>query len=142
MPSPNLILDIPAWCKWDPSPAIYFNISIHPGDEVSLAVSGEGTSGMAIIENHTTCETVGELLTSSNEICKSGVNWAVELWGDGNSTNSFADFGTITFSNAVASTPNGKSGPSNATGYSFGEGKNLTTVWTTDTEVAVQFIGN
>lgn len=147
IPSPDLILNTLAWCTVDPDKPSYFhNISINYGDEVSLTVIAGGKLGTAVIENHTTGEKVGETLTSRDDICRNGVNWMVELWGGfDNSANPFADFDTVTFSGAMASTSHGKSGLSNATEYtltSSAEYKNLTTVLITDTNVIVQYKGN
>ena len=143
IPSPDLILDTLAWVQLDPNEALLFSdISFNQGDQVNLSVIAGSALGVAVIENFTTGEKAGKTLELSNEVCKNGVMWIVQLWGEDGSPNPFANFDTVTFSGALASTPSGNFGPSTAQIYSVQNGGigNLTTISTSNTDVTVQYI--
>ena len=143
IPSPDLILDTLAWVQLDSNEALLFSdISFDEGDQVSLSVIAGSTSRVVVIENLTTGKKAGERLELSNKVCKNGVLWEVQLWGEDGSASPFANFGTVTFSGALASTPSGNFGPSTAQIFSVQNGGNesLTTVSVSDTDVTIQYI--
>ena len=143
IPSPDLILDTLAWVQRDSREALFFSdISFDQGDQVNLSVITGSTSGVVVIENLTTGKKAGERLELSNKVCKNGVLWEVQLWGEDGSACSFANFGTVTFSGALASTPSGNFGPSTAQIFSVPNAgnENLTTVSTSNTDVTVRYI--
>ena len=106
-----------AWYEWYPDYAYDFSgISFSAGDSVKLTVTASSTtSGTAVIENLTTGKTVTQDITSSSALCEENAEWIVEDYEEGDSLVPFADFGTVTFTGASATTGSGSVGPSGAT---------------------------
>lgn len=93
-----------AWYEWFPAPAYDFTgITISAGDDIKLSVTAiTPTSGIAVIDNLTNGQTASQNLTSSVPLCGQNAEWIVEDYWEGNGLVPFADFGTVTFTNAVA----------------------------------------
>ncbi|KZT63531.1 putative aspergillopepsin, partial [Daedalea quercina L-15889] len=106
-----------AWYEWYPDYAYDFSgISFSAGDTVKLTVTATSTtSGTAVIENVSTGKTVTQDITSSSALCEENAEWIVEDYEEGDSLVAFADFGTVTFTSAEATTTSGTVGPSGAT---------------------------
>ena len=102
----SLFLPRTAWYEWYPGLALIFSdISISAGDAISLSViASSTTSGRARIANVTNGKTVEQILTSNTPLCGQSAEWIVEDYDYLHSTNlvPFADFGTVTFTGAVA----------------------------------------
>ncbi|KAI1324742.1 acid proteinase [Xylariaceae sp. FL0255] len=99
-----------AWYEWYPDYAYDFTgISISSGDQVKVTVTADTTSsGTAVIENLTTNQTVTHSFSGeSDSLQELNAEWIVEDFEEGNSLVDFADFGTVTFTNAVATTSSG-----------------------------------
>lgn len=94
-----------AWYEWYPGPpATYFsNIEVSAGDEISLSVTATSpNSGIATVNNLTKRQTASQKLTSDAPLCGQNAEWIVEDAMEVNGLAPFADFGTVTFTNAVA----------------------------------------
>lgn len=108
-----------AWYEWYPDYAYDFSgISISEGDSIKVTVEASTEStGTATVENLTNGQSVTHKFTGSTQgdLCETNAEWIVEDFESNGSLVSFADFGTVTFTNAEA-TSNGRTvGPSGAT---------------------------
>ncbi|KAJ7039098.1 aspergillopepsin [Mycena alexandri] len=115
-----------AWFEYFPAFATDFTgITIAAGNTIKLtATVASATSGSVTIENVSTGVTVSKALTSSARLCQENAEWIVEDFEEGNSLVPFADFGTVTFTNAVATL----------------NSKVLTSVSTSSSSVTVQYV--
>ncbi|KAH9836726.1 peptidase A4 family-domain-containing protein [Rhodofomes roseus] len=106
-----------AWYEWYPDYAYDFSgISFSAGDVVTVTVTAASTtSGTAVIENTTTGQRVSQDITSSSALCEENAEWIVEDYEENGGLVPFANFGTVTFSGAAATTSSGSVGPGNAT---------------------------
>jgi len=95
-----------AWYEWWPAFAEDFdNFAVHAGDVIIVtATATSKTSGKVSIENKTTGHTVSKSLTSSSALCLENAEWIVEDYEEGGSEVPFANFGTVNFQHAVATT--------------------------------------
>jgi hypothetical protein len=101
-----------AWFEWFPNFATDFTgIPISAGHVISLSVTATSSSaGTAVIENTSTGVTVTKALTapdSSAHLQGQNAEWIVEDFEEGDSLVPFADFGTVIFTDAVATTGSG-----------------------------------
>ncbi|TVY87163.1 Aspergillopepsin [Lachnellula willkommii] len=105
-----------AWYEWYPDYAYDFTgISFSAGDSVSVSVkSSSSTAGTAVIENLTTGKTVSKSLTSTAALGGQNAEWIVEDFEENGSLVTFADFGTVTFTDATAGYTGGSEGSSGA----------------------------
>ncbi|KAH9931596.1 peptidase A4 family-domain-containing protein [Fomitopsis serialis] len=132
-----------AWYEWYPDYAYDFSgISFSSGDTVKLTVTASSTTaGKAVIENVSTGKTVSKSITSSSALCEENAEWIVEDYEEGSSLVPFADFGTVTFTGASASTGSGSTGPSGATIIDIKQNnKVLTSVSTGSSSVTVKYV--
>ncbi|KAJ5194514.1 uncharacterized protein N7498_007952 [Penicillium cinerascens] len=108
-----------AWYEWYPDYAYDFSgISISAGDVIKLSVDASSdTTGTATIENVSNGESVTHTFTGGvdGDLCEYNAEWIVEDFESGSSLVPFADFGTVTFSNAEATDGSSTVGPSGAT---------------------------
>lgn len=131
------------WYEWYPDYAYDFSgITFSAGDVVTLTVTATSTkAGTAVIENVTKGKTVTKSITSSSALCEENAEWIVEDYEEGSSLVPFADFGTVTFTNAEATTSSGTVGPSGATIIDIEQSnKVLTSVSTTSSSVTVSYV--
>ena len=105
-----------AWYEWFPDYAYYFSdIDIEAGDVITVTVTATSTtSGSATITNQSRDQTVVQQLSSTSALCESNAEWIVEDFSTSSGLVPFADFGTVTSTNALATTPNGNVGPGGA----------------------------
>ncbi|KAJ7496981.1 peptidase A4 family-domain-containing protein [Mycena latifolia] len=133
-----------AWFEYFPAFATDFSgIPISAGNTIKLtATVSSATSGTVMIENLSTGVTVSRALTSSARLCQENAEWIVEDFEEGNSLVPFANFGTVTFSNAVATTSSGSTvGPSGAVIIDIEQnGQVLTSASTSSTGVTVSYV--
>ncbi|KZT64968.1 hypothetical protein DAEQUDRAFT_677555 [Daedalea quercina L-15889] len=130
------------WYEWYPDYAYDFSgISFSAGDSVRLTVTASSTkAGTAEIENLTTGETVTKSITSSSALCEEDAEWIVEDYEEGDSLVPFANFGTVTFTSASATSGSGSTGPSGATLIDIEQNnKVLTSVSTSSSSVTVTY---
>ena len=99
------------------------------------------TSGAAVIENLTTGQTVTQEITSSYALCEQNAEWIVEDIEENGTLVPFVDFGTVTFSSAIASGPGGTTyTPSGATLIDIEQnGKVLTSVTTSGSTATIEY---
>jgi len=102
-----------AWYEWYPNSAYDFSgITISAGDAIALTITATSTSaGTAVIENVTTGHKLSKLITGSPALCEENAEWIVESYDVGASPVPFADFGTVTWTNAYATTNTGQELP-------------------------------
>ncbi|CZR50188.1 related to aspergillopepsin II precursor [Phialocephala subalpina] len=103
-----------AWYEWYPDYAYDFSssdISLSAGDSITVTVKATSeTGGTAVIENTTTGETVKHTFSgegSEGDLCEYDAEWIIEDFESGDSLVSFADFGTVEFTGATATTSSG-----------------------------------
>ncbi|KZO96225.1 hypothetical protein CALVIDRAFT_598533 [Calocera viscosa TUFC12733] len=134
-----------AWYEWYPDYAYDFSgISFAAGNQVKVTVTATSTtSGTAVIENLTTGETVTEDITSSSALCEQDAEWIVEDFEENDALVPFANFGTVTFTSAEATTSSGSTeGPSGAT-YIYDIEQNndvLTSVTTSSSGTTIKYV--
>ncbi|KAL1596574.1 hypothetical protein SLS60_009222 [Paraconiothyrium brasiliense] len=106
-----------AWYEWYPDYAYDFTgITVSAGDQIKMTVTATSTSaGSAVIQNLTTGKTVTKTFSGeTNKLCETNAEWIVEDFSSGNSLVPFANFGTVTFTGASATTSSGTVGVSGA----------------------------
>ncbi|KAJ7209701.1 peptidase A4 family-domain-containing protein [Mycena pura] len=133
-----------AWFEYFPAFATDFSgITISAGNQIRLtATVSTATSGTVKIENLSTGVTVSKSLTSSAKLCQENAEWIVEDFEEGSSLVPFANFGTVTFSNAVATMVSGATtGPSGAVIIDLEQNNQvLTSVSTSSSSVTVEYL--
>lgn len=130
-----------AWYEWFPDYAYTFDIAINAGDEVSMTViASSSTEGTAIIENITTGDQAYIQLSSTYALGGQNAEWIVEDFEINNELVAFADFGTVAFTNCVATTEQQRVGTKGATIIEIGDaGGQLTGVDIVNNEEVVVF---
>ena len=132
-----------SWYEWFPDYAYDFDgIEFSAGDTVTLSVvASSATSGTAYITNESSGQSVSQPITSSSSLCQENAEWIVEDFEEGSSLVPFADFNSVTFSNAVAQTSGGNSyGPDSGTEIDIVQnGQQLTTVSASGDSVTVSY---
>ena len=99
------------------------------------------TSGTAVIENLSTGQTVTQHITSSSALCEENAEWIVEDYEEGDGLVPFADFGTVTFTGASATTGSGSVGPSGATLIDIEQdGEVLTSASVSGSSVTIRYV--
>ncbi|KAI2640970.1 peptidase A4 family-domain-containing protein [Xylaria nigripes] len=119
-----------AWYEWFPDYAYDFTgFRVSAGDEVRMTVTASSKSaGTALLENLTTGDQVSKRFTNeANTLCEWDAEWIVEDFESGGSLVPFADFDSVTFSEASA-TQNGRNvGVSGASILDIVVGQNIVT---------------
>lgn len=131
-----------AWYEWYPAPSYEFtNFPISAGDVIKLSVTLSSlTAGTITIENTTKNKVVTEHVTSTTPLCGQNAEWIVEDYMVGKSMVPFADFGTVTFTNAEAS-GTGDYTPSGATVLDIKQnGKVLTSTSVSGSSVTIKYV--
>jgi len=131
-----------AWYEWYPAGAVDFqNFPINSGDIITVTVTATSTtSGTAVIENTTQNQQVTQDLTSSSALCEQDAEWIVEDFEENGGLVPFADFGTVTFSQASATSSSGSVSPSGATVYDIQQnGQQLTQTTIDGSDVTIQY---
>ncbi|PIL36482.1 hypothetical protein GSI_00171 [Ganoderma sinense ZZ0214-1] len=133
-----------AWYEWYPDYAYDFSgISFSAGDSVTVTVTASSkTGGTATITNVSTGKTVSHTFSGQPSLCEYDAEWIVEDFSSGGGLVPFANFGTVTFTGASATTNSGSSvGPSGSTLIDIEQsGKVLTSVSTTSSTVTVSYV--
>ncbi|PSS07190.1 hypothetical protein M430DRAFT_110881 [Amorphotheca resinae ATCC 22711] len=111
-----------AWYEWYPNYAIDFStssFSFSAGDVISVSIkSSSSTRGTVVLENLSTGQSVTQSVSAPSSSAKLGgqnAEWIVEDFDEGGSQVAFADFGTVLFTDCVASTGSTSEGTSGAT---------------------------
>ncbi|KAK6063124.1 Peptidase A4 family protein [Seiridium cupressi] len=94
-----------AWYEWYPQYAYDFTgITISAGDQIKTTVTATSkTTGTAVVENLTTGKSVTHTFrgASTASLCETNAEWIVEDFEEGSSLVPFADFDTVTFTDAT-----------------------------------------
>ncbi|KAJ5100482.1 hypothetical protein N7456_006534 [Penicillium angulare] len=108
-----------AWYEWYPDYAYDFTgIDISAGDEIKVTVEATSTSaGTATVENVSSGQKVSHSFSgeTSGELGELNAEWIVEDFQEGSSLVDLANFGTVTFTGAQATSGGSSVGPSGAT---------------------------
>lgn len=121
----------------------FSGITISAGDTITVTVTATSTTGgTATVKNVSKGTTVTHTFSGqSNALQELNAEWIVEDFSSGGSLVPFADFGSVTFTGASASTSSGSVGPSGATIIDIEQdGDVLTSVSTTSTSVTVTYV--
>ncbi|KAL5356937.1 peptidase A4 family-domain-containing protein [Aspergillus floccosus] len=134
-----------AWYEWYPDYAYDFSgITISAGDKIRVTVDATSkTAGTATVENLTTGKTVTHTFTGGvdGNLCEYNAEWIVEDFEQNGSLVPFANFGTVTFSNAKATDAGSSVGPSGATLIDIQQSnKVLTSVSLGSSSVTVKYV--
>jgi hypothetical protein len=115
----NGVVSYDAWYEWYPDYAYDFTgITISAGDLIKVSVDATSTiTGTAILENLSTGQSEKHTFTSGvqGDLCEYNAEWIVEDFEENNGLVPFANFSTVTFSNAQATDGGSVVGPSGAT---------------------------
>ncbi len=104
--------------EWYPDYAYDFSgITIAAGDTITMTVTvSSKTGGTAVVENVTRGQSVTHTFRSqTGSLCQTNAEWIVEDFSSGGSLVPFADFDSVTFTGASASTGSGSVGVTGAT---------------------------
>jgi len=133
-----------AWYEYYPAYAYDFSgIPISAGNTITLtATATSATAGTVTIENVSTGKTVTKSLTSTAKLCGENAEWIVEDYEEGSSLVPFANFGTVTFTSAIATTSSGSTvGPSGAVLIDIEQNsKVLTSVSVTSNSATIEYV--
>lgn len=133
-----------AWYEWYPDSAYDFSgISFSAGDTVKVTVEASSmSSGTATIENTSSGKTVNHQFSgqSQGSLCETNAEWIVEDFESGGSMVPFANFGTVTFTNAQATSDGSSVGPGQATVLDIRQNNQvLTSSSVSDSSVVVKY---
>ena len=135
-----------AWYEWYPNYAIDFSgITLAAGNVVSVSIkSSSSSAGTVVLENLSTGKTVSKSLTapsSSSHLGGQNAEWIVEDFDSGGSQVQFANFGSVQFTNAAASTAQQSVAVSGAQVIDIKSGNTvLTDVSISGTSVSVKYV--
>ncbi|CAI7611013.1 unnamed protein product [Penicillium glandicola] len=134
-----------AWYEWYPDYAYDFSgITISAGDVITTTVTASSTTaGTAVIENVTTGKSVTHTFTGGvdGDLCEYNAEWIVEDFESDDELVPFANFGTVTFSDATAKSGSTSVGPSGATLIDIEQSKViLTSSSVSSTSVTVTYV--
>lgn len=135
-----------AWYEWYPDYAHDFSgINISAGDVIRVTVDATSLrSGTATVENVSTGRSVTHTFTGGGlggSLCEYNAEWIVEDFQMNGSLVPFANFGTVTFTGAKATTGGVIVGPSNATLIDISQNSHvLTSSSVNGNTVTVQYV--
>lgn len=134
-----------AWYEWYPDYAYNFSgINLSAGNKIHVTVNATSkTAGTATVQNLSTGQSVSHTFNGGvdGNLCEYNAEWIVEDFESNNSLVPFADFGTVTFSNAEAILDGYFVGPSNATLIDIRQSNSiLTSTSVTDNSVTVNHV--
>ncbi|KAG5955666.1 hypothetical protein E4U58_006978 [Claviceps cyperi] len=115
---------IEAWYEWYPEYSHNWdNFKITAGDQIKMIVNATSTSsGTASLENLTTGQKVSQYFPNASvKICGATAEWIVEDFSSNGHQVPFANFGSITFTNAIAKGDKGTVNPQDAEIYAIRE---------------------
>jgi hypothetical protein len=102
------------WTEAYPNPGVNSALAANPGDTIRLTITAtSSTAGTAVVDNLSSGQSTTVVLSSPSPLCLANAEWVVEDFQEGTFLIPFADFGTITFNDASATTSSGSTvGPS------------------------------
>jgi hypothetical protein len=103
------VVSYDSWYEWYPDYAYDFsNFAVSAGDIIAVSiVASPSSQGTVTLTNESTGESVSKTLSapdSSTTLRGRNAEWIVEDFGVNGSPVSIADFGTVTFTNCIATT--------------------------------------
>ncbi|KAJ5497597.1 Concanavalin A-like lectin/glucanases superfamily [Penicillium fimorum] len=133
-----------AWYEWYPDYAHDFsNIQISAGDVIKARVDATSrNSGSVALENLSTGVSVTHIFPQDlgGRLCEFNAEWIVEDFSVNNAMTPFTNFGTVVFSNAVASRGRNTYGPSNSTIMDIYQDRILTSASVAGNTVTISYI--
>lgn len=105
------------WYEWWPDLSHPFSdFVVNAGDQIKLTAEASSTSaGSVTIQNLSTGEEVSQSFSGETDLlCETNAEWIVEDFSRGGKLVPFVDFGTVTFTEASATTAEGTVGLSGA----------------------------
>ncbi|KAE9396567.1 hypothetical protein BT96DRAFT_958149 [Gymnopus androsaceus JB14] len=132
------------WYEFFPADSDDFDISFSAGDSVTLtATVSSTTSGTLKIVNNSKGTSVSKAVTSTAKLCETNAEWIVEDFEecDGNDCSlvPFADFGTVEFTGAEATTSSGTVTAAGATIIDIEQNEVLTSSSVSGSTVTVKY---
>jgi hypothetical protein len=106
------------WYEWWPDTAhIFSGFEVRGGDQIKLTATASSTSaGSVLIQNLSTGKEVSQSFSGESDLlCETNAEWIVEDFKRGGNSVPFADFRSVTFTGASATTSEGTVGLSGAT---------------------------
>ncbi|KAJ3713749.1 acid proteinase [Lentinula guzmanii] len=133
------------WYEFYPDFADDFSgISFSAGDSVTVTATVISTTeGTLTIENNSKGTTVSTTVSSSSKLCEYNAEWIVEDFEECGSTCElvpFANFGTVEFTGAEATTSSGTVTPAAATLIDIEQNSVLTSVSVSGSSVTVSYV--
>ncbi|KAJ3872359.1 glutamic protease [Lentinula edodes] len=121
-----------SWYEWYPNYAYDFsNFAISAGNTITITIqSTSSKAGIVTLSNKSTGKSVSKSLTapsSSTALKGQNAEWIVEDYEQNGSLVPFANFGTVTFTNASASTSKKTVAPSSGVKVNIVQNKKLLT---------------
>ncbi|KAL1878027.1 hypothetical protein VTK73DRAFT_8251 [Phialemonium thermophilum] len=119
-----------AWYEWFPDYAYTFSgFAVHAGDTIRMTATVSGsTSGSVRLENLSTGRSVSHSFSNQQgSLCQTNAEWIVEDFSSGGGLVPFADFGTVTFTSASATTRSGTVGVQGADIIDIRQGNSVLT---------------
>ncbi|KAK8908778.1 hypothetical protein QC760_003127 [Botrytis cinerea] len=109
-------LSYDAWYEWYPADTLGFSLSVTAGDTIAVNLTYSSfTEGSVTMENKSTGKSETKTVTSTDQLCGQAAEWIMEDLSIDGSTIGLANYGNVTFSNAYATTKEGKQvGPTGA----------------------------
>ncbi|KAJ7192204.1 peptidase G1 [Mycena pura] len=111
----NQTILVNSWTEVAPNPAVNMSsMIVNAGDTVKLTLTATSTTtGTAVVENLSNGQSSTVGLTSPSPLCLANAEWIVEDFQEDTFLMPFANFGSITFTDASATTQSGSTvGPS------------------------------
>ncbi|KAL2182099.1 peptidase G1 [Thermothelomyces heterothallicus CBS 202.75] len=134
-----------AWYEWIPDYAYSFsNFRLSAGDQIRMSVEASSKrAGVATLENLSTGQKVSHtFINTPSTLCETNAEWIVEDFQEGSSLVPFADFGTVTFTDAYATGSSGSVTPSGATIIDIKQGNEvLTSCATSGSDLTCSYTG-
>jgi hypothetical protein len=131
------------WFEWWPRDTIPASgLTFSPGDSVTVTVTATNlTSGVATITNNTKNKSVKHTFpTGQPPLCLTSAEWIVEDFEINNKVVPFANFGSVTFTGASATSNNVQKSPAGATILNLQENdKTLTSSSVSGNSVTVNY---
>ncbi|KAJ3727060.1 acid proteinase [Lentinula raphanica] len=135
-----------AWYEFFPADSFDFSgFSVSAGDSITVTATVISTTeGTLTIKNNSKGTTATKTVTSSSRLCETNAEWIVEDFEEceGNDCElvPFANFGTVEFTSASATTSSGTVTPAGATIFDIEQNSVLTSVSQSGSTVTVEFV--
>jgi hypothetical protein len=132
-----------SWYEWFPDYAHDFSdFAVSAGDVIAVSIVANSSSkGTVTLTNESTGKSVSKTLSAPNSSATLGgqnAEWIVEDFGENGSLVSMAGFGTVTFTNCVATTSSESLGLSGATVFEIKQNDQVVTNVTIESSSSVE----